>query len=360
MRRPVLTIIAAAAGIVGFTACDSERAIATDPIGAPAYGIRLNNAATNLPRGTANIRIPGAGRQDTVRVTVAGIDSLETANWVVWVGDTLGENWYKLTGTLTVVRTDTVLNALGDPEAQADTFTRAGVTGFREGGPRSEITFAGTRGSSGIPLTAQLGVVVLSVEADENATAPSDAARPLWFQRSAASINAGASTSGNLTFGYYSVNPAERYVYTTGTQRGRVYVRGDVMLVNDSSLARPPRGYFYASYAIKRDSTQVAFDTLFLGAQTAPAPRRNLSLRDADVEIVDPLVQVGTPSQILAASNRVKAGELEGLPAVSGNPFREVAQVIVSLELKVGKSDSRLGPNYILSADLPSIVRIGG
>lgn len=361
MRRPVLTILAAAIGVAGFTACDSERAIATDPIGAPAYGMRLSNAATNLPRGTATIVQPTAlppltPAPDTIRITLAGLDSIETGAWVLWASDTVGTTWRRLTGTLRVVRTDTVTNEFGDPEAVSFSFTRTGVSSFQEGGPSNAMTFTTTRAQSGIPAGEQIGVLLLSYEADPAAaTQPSTTARPLWFRRPTATIN--ATSTGALSFGYFSFDPAERYVYTSGTQRGRVYTRGDVMLVNDSSLARPPRGFYYASYAIKRDSTSAAFDTLYLGAQTAPAPRRNLSLRNADVEIVDPLVQLSTPPQILAASNRVEAGSIEGIPQVTGNPFREIAQVLVVLELKAGKPEGRLGPNYILLANLPTVVR---
>ena len=354
MRRPVLTILAIAGGLAGAAACNSERAIATDPIGAPAYGIRLTNAATNLPRGTATFVVPAAAA-DTIRVTLAGIDSLETANWVLFAGDTLGTTWYRLTGTLRAVRTDTVTNALGDPEAQSTTFTRLGVSAFQQGGPRTAFTFTTTRAQSGIPAGAQLGVIVLSEETDAAAAAPGTVARPLWFRRPNASLATAAT--GALLFGYYSADAAERYVYTSGAQRGRVYVRDNVMLVNDSSLARPPRGFYYASYAIRVESQNLPIDTLYFGAQTAPAPRRSLSLRNADVEIIDPLVQLSVPPQIVAASNRVVAGEQEGLPDTDGNPFLQIARTIVSLELKTGKPEARLGPAYVLSADLPAVVR---
>jgi hypothetical protein len=193
-------------------------------------------------------------------------------------------------------------------------------------------------------------------ETDAAPTAPGTVARPLWFRRPDNALTAAAS--GNLSFGYFSLDPSERYVYSPVGQRGRVYVRGNIMLVNDSSLARPPRGFYYAAYAVKRDDANTITDTLYFGAQTAPAPLRNLSLRNADVEIIDPLIQQGTPPQILAASNRIEAGTVDGLPEVTnGNPFRELATAIVSLELKSGKPDERLGPAHILVVDLPSIVR---
>lgn len=355
MRHPVLTFVAAIGAVAAISACNSERAIATDPIGGPAYGIRLTNAATNLPRGTARFVVPTTGA-DTIRLSFAGLDSLSGASWVIWASDTAGTTWYKLTGTLRAVRTDTVTNALGDPEAQATSFTSVGVSSFKQGGPRTAFTFTTTRAQSGIPA-GQLGLVLISEETDAAATAPGTVARPLWFRRQRDSLT--TSASGNLNFGYFSTDPTERYVYVSGAQRGRVYVRDDVMLVNDSSLARPPRGYYYASYAIKTESLNQPLDTIYLGAQTAPAPRRSLSLKDADISVVDPLVQLGTPPQILAASTRVVAGELDGLPAVTtGNPFRQVARTIVSLELKTGKVDeARLGPAYVLSVDLPTVVR---
>ena len=135
MRRSVLTILAAAVGIAGFTACDSERAIATDPIGDPAYGIRLTQASTNLPRGTVSFVVPGGGARDQIRLTLAGLDSLSgNARYVLWVTDSARSSFRRLTSRITMTIADTSINAQGDPEELKRTVTFDSTSSFSNGG----------------------------------------------------------------------------------------------------------------------------------------------------------------------------------------------------------------------------------
>lgn len=364
MRRPALTFLAAVLGVAAFAACESERAIATDPIGDPAYGIRLNTVGTNLPRGTVSFFVPGGGAADTVRMTVQGLDSLAgTARYVLWVTDSTRSAFRRLTGRITMTIADTAIDAQGDPVELRTTVTFANASAFSNGGPNRSFQITAPL-PAGFAAGTRPDLVLLTIEESAAATAPNPHRRPLWAQRAQYTApTAAASNIGSVRFGFWSRNPDSLYVYPVGPQRGRVLFRGNVMLVNDSSLPRPPRGYFYATYAIKRDDNNQPIDTIYLGPQTAPAPRRDMSLRDADSLIVDPLIQTAGTStnaspQILAASTRASADTVGGLEL--NTPFSGVADVLVTLELKNYKVDeARLGPAHVLRAEVPTIVRVG-
>jgi hypothetical protein len=142
-----------------------------------------------------------------------------------------------------------------------------------------------------------------------------------------------------------------------------VAVRGNVLIVNDSSLGRPPLGYYYAAWGVKMDAEGTPTDTILIGEQTAPYPNRDISLRNADSVLVSsqaqapapPVASAGdwaqaSPGGILAAANRI---ELSG-----PTPFRGLARVLVTLESKHA-DPTRMGPVVILRADVPDIVRAG-
>jgi hypothetical protein len=360
MRRSVLTILVAAVGIAGFTACDSERAIATDPIGAPAYGIRFVSAGTNIPRGTVTFAVPGGGARDQIRLTLAGLDSLAgNARYVLWVTDSSRSSFRRMTSRITMTIADTSINAQGDPQEVTRTVTFDSTSSFSNGGSNRSFSIV-----ANFPSAFAAGVrpdlVLVTIEDAATATTPSVSRRPLWAQRTQYTTAAtAANNTGTVRFGYWSAASDSLYVYPLGTQRGRAMFRGNVLMVNDSSLPRPPRGYFYATYLIKRaDDNNAPVDTVYLGPQTSPAPRRELSLRHADSVVVDPLVQLNTPPQILAASARIEADTTGGLDVNAA--FRGVADVLVTLELKSYKVDEgRMGPAIILRADVPTIVRNG-
>jgi hypothetical protein len=342
-----LRIAALALVATAVAACSPDRAVSLDPMGDPAYGFSLQLTPTNLPRGSVAFVADTTGdpQNDSLKVTLRGLDSLENGHYTVWVGDSAATTFAAATGDLIVIRTDTVLDAFGDPVESADTTTYVGVSSFQNGGPRNTMTFVITRASAGLADTDPFGLVVVTIEDAAGATAPNFARSPLWQLRGAAS----------MMFGHFDPDPANRYVYVP-QGRGRVYVRGDIFLINDSSLTRPPQGYFLAAYAVKRDADNNIVDTLYLGPQTSPFPRRDISLRDADVQIVDPLVQTTIPPQILAASVRVDADTVAGLSGPE--PYLGVSEVYVTLESK-NAVDSRMGPAILLRATAPEIIRFG-
>lgn len=364
MRRPTLTFLATLLGVVTFAACESERAIATDPIGNPAYGIRLNTAGTNLPRGTVTFRVPGGGARDSVRLTLRGLDSLAgTARYTLWVTDSTRTTFQRLSGRIAMTIADTATDAQGDPVEVRTTVTFVGASSFSNGGPNRSFDITAALPSE-FAAGTRPALVLLTIEESPTASVPNPFRRPVWAERTQFTTSAtAANNAGAVRFGFWSRNPDSLYVYPVGPQRGRVLFRGDVILVNDSSLPRPPRGYFYATYALKRDNNNQPIDTIYLGPQTSPAPRRSISLRNADSVIVDPLVQTpGTSTarspQILAASTRASADTVTGLDV--NNAFSGVADVLVTLELKNYKVDeARLGPAIVLRAEVPTIVRNG-
>jgi hypothetical protein len=362
MRRPILFTLAA--GALGIAACNNERAIGDEPVGDPAYGIRFVVGGTNTPQGTVIYRVPPTsqtGATDTVRITLRGLDSLAgNARYTLWIRDSAATSFQHLTARVTITRADTIINAQGDPVEQLTVTTIPSTFAFSNGGSRSTFRIEGGM-PAGFAAGARAGLVLITIEDSPNAAQPNPNRRPFWATRTRFTVRGAtalAADTNTVRFGFWSPKPESLYVYTIGPQRGRATFRGDVMVVNDSSLPRPPRGYFYATYLLKRDDNGQPIDTVYLGPQTSPAPRRDVSLRDADSLIVDPLVQLTAPPSILAAAARASADTVGGLDV--NVPFRGVADVLVTLELKNFKVDeARLGPAIVLRADVPTIVRNG-
>ena len=397
MNRIRRFIFPAVAGVLALSACEPDQAITTEPVGDPAYGILLQLGPTNLPRGTARFPNPSATdvpptttTADTISVTLSGLDSLEGASYSVWLADADEASVVKATGTLTVIRTDTILDAFGDPVAVPDTTVFANVSAFSNGGPRHQMIFATSLAQSGLAVTDSVNVIFVSVESDANATSPSPTRRPLWARNAGgalvtvlhidtiATLPAVVTDTTidrrfrrvNLSFGNFAFDAAQQYVYVPAG-RGRAYFRGADLVINDSSLSRPPLGYYYAAYVVKSDDvTNLPVDTVYLGPITAPFPNRDVSLLHADSVLVAPEVQVlvippnlaggwanPSPSAILAASTRVSADTISALMGATG-AFRGLTQVFITLESK-NAAEGRLGPAILLRAGVPEIVRFG-
>ncbi len=354
---------AAGAFALATAACNPDRAVSTDSVGDPAYGVQLILTGSNVPKGSVRFTFPRNAAdpvQDTVRITVTGLDTLENGFYTVFLGDSSGSAFKRATGTLIVTRTDTVLNALGDPVPRARTDTTQNVSSFQLGGPRTSIQFVTTRAQSGLLPSDPIETVLITIEDNAQATTPSASRRPIFARRrqgTAVPATGVAFRTSQLRFGNYGgADPANDFVYIP-TGRGRAYVRGSILIINDSSLTRPPLGYYYAAFAVKGDSARVPIDTVYLGEFTAPFPRRNLSLFNADSLIIDPLVQPEGQRAVLAASIRIDADTVSGLGALA-NPFQGFTEVFVTLESK-NKVPDRLGPVIVLRAALPDIVRLG-
>lgn len=331
--------------------CDVDRATANEPFGDIGYGTRLTPAANpNLPNGTVSRNTAS----DSVFIRVAGIETLAPGNaYHVWFGtfnsaDSTVSGWVPAVGNLRTVTYDTtgVDPASGQPVVDSTTAGRTvltpGVSSFSLGGPRVRQRLA-------VPQTVRgtRNVVLITIE-DGAPTEPDlTGPRPLWVILPATLTTAGTA----MSFGTFNPRPNQRYVFGA-VGRGVAMFRGGVLSVADTALARPPVGYYYATALIKRDDDGVVTDTLFLGAQTAPYPRRTISLREADVSQPDPVVLVDPPT-ILAAANRLLASEA-GLTGTL--PFAGFADVVVSLEAKAGLEDT-LAPSFVLTAPVPGVVR---
>ena len=346
-RAAVVGALAAAALAGG--ACTDRRASVLEPLVPNSYDFALSRDPRNVPSGSLTVKM-AAGGTDSLILTVRSLEPLTTGVYQLWLGTTdnaTASGFVKATGTITVIRTDTSLTPEGDIVTQDVTVsTTSGASSFTDGGPSTRIVLRASTASIGSsPLAHNL--LLVSVEADANATEPS-AVRPLWTTYSQT-----ATSTRSLKFGTFDPRPDSAYVFVPAG-RGLASVLGNVLMITDSSLARPPRGYYYAAWAILRDTANAITDTVFLGELTAPPPRRNVSLRNADESIVDPVV-VAQPPLILAAANRVRADTL-GLGAAQ--PFKNFANVYVTLENKRG-NEATASPTIILSGEVPGIVRLG-
>jgi hypothetical protein len=380
MTRRNIALLSACA-LVAAAACQDERSTVLEPTAGVSYGFALTpQNSQGLPRGTVDyIRplaatLPGDAIDSSIVVNLAGLDSLVTKRYQVWLADIAADsvsftNLVKATGRLRVIRTDSSVNQLGDIVATENVVTTNGVSSFRNGGSKVRIELTVNRASLGGTANPQpRRLVLVSLEDNDQATTPSSI-RPLWSRRESAAaevailrpgtaVQVGMRARGNFRFGNFAIKPIEEYVFLNPPAgRGRGAIFNDVVLFNDSSLMRPPVGYYYAGALIKRDTTGRITDTLNLGPQTAPAPRRNVSLRDADVNAdLDPVIQT-RPQSIIAASSRLSA---DTVPRLSGAfPFARFVDAYVTLESKYG-AESLISPSVVLQGNIPGIVTNGG
>jgi hypothetical protein len=172
-----------------------------------------------------------------------------------------------------------------------------------------------------------------------------------------------------VVFGNYDPTGNNIYEFTPQGS-GRVFVRGDVLQFNDSTLTRPPLGYYYAAWVLKRDSANAITDTVYLGPLTAPFPNREQSLFNADSVIAAPSVQIvgippnvvgdwtgAAPLGIIAATVRVSA---DTMPVFNGGakPFIGTADALITLQSK-NAEEGRMGPAILFRVSLPGIIRFG-
>lgn len=380
MSNPRVRMLGAAtlALLAGALACDDARTGVDVPDGGVAYGFQLASDGRNVPSVQLNYRRPFGTAQvppvDTsVTVTLRGLDSLTTRVYQVWLADlnpdsTALVNVVKATGQLRWVRTDSTVNAEGDivTTEQSQVISSAGSS-FTNGGPATRVELRLTRASTGTNVRTR-EIVLVTIEQDASATAPGGV-RPLWARLSdrgseAAEVIPGPSGPVTIAatsvavgrFGNFAPKPANEYRFVP-VGRGRGDFLGRVLTLDDSALARPPVGYYYSAALVERDSTtNAATDTLDLGAQTAPWPRRMVSLVDADVSTPDPVVQLVPPS-ITAAASRIVADTVSGL-ALESHPYKGLAEVRITLESKYGRADV-MAPTVVVSGTVPGVVRYG-
>lgn len=370
------------AAIALAAACTDSRSTVLEPQ-AVQYGLALAPDGRNVPGGTVSYIRPDTGAvaaanaQDTaVVIRLKGLDSLTTKVYQVWLVDTTADgsalaNITKATGNLRIVRTDSSLNSVGDVVTDSVVRTVSGVSSFRNGGPATQVELTVTRTTLGIgaagttPLTR--AIVLITLEDNASATTPGPI-RPLWARRAERSAEVVTNKPGTIPpapifrtatspirFGNFGLRTSQEYRFIA-TGRGRAVFGDRFVVFDDSSLMRPPVGYYYAGVIIKQDAANKPVDSLDLGPQTAPLPRRNVSLIDADVSIPDAVVQTVPPS-IVAAANRVS---VDTIPGFEGNatPFRGFAVAYVTLESKYGVPNSA-APTIVLSGTVPTIVRNG-
>lgn len=373
MRRHDITRLVAGAGlaVAGLAACSDETASVLNPLENRSFNFVLTREATNLPRGTVRLTRAG-GAISSATVQLQGLELLRDPYFYqVWLG-TLNPatntvtNWRPFNAQRRIrVRTDTTISAVGDfvPNVVTDTVLNV-PGGFNEGGPGTLVQLdanAATRATIANTTTATAATVVLvTIDSNRAAPTPPDEAGTqgrLW----ARNVNSGtaAAVTTALSFGNFHADPAQQYVYLpSGRGRGSLLEGENILIINDSSLARPPRGYFYATTLVTRADGETFnnADTIVIGPQTAPFPDRDVSLFNADIEQVHPVVQVEFPNpQIFAAQTRVDGNTQAGL-AGGNNPFRRVALVWVTLESKFGTDAA--SPAIILAGAAPPGVRL--
>lgn len=365
MRK--LLVGALTAGVVLTAACENNRSITTEHFGELGFGTNFAKTASNLPRGSVTfpsaIVASATPANDSVIISLAGLDSLTTGTYTVWFGNDSATKWVRATSmNVRVTQIDSSLNALGDPVFTTTVTNRTGVAGSRAGGSNRAFRFATSRATAtGMAATDSLNVVLVSVEAGAPGAAPGEA-RALWGRRSQASSGVASIRFGTFGRGIPSSAGApaanqEFVIATNGNMtivpRGRVEVRGKIMVLNDSNYFRPPVGYYYNAYAIKFDSTGKFQDTVYLGRRTSPYPART-SLYEADKSNPAPDVVFDSPLVIFAMATRVST---DTLPKANGTPpWLDFGAVRINIESKYAQ-EGRMGPATVMQATLPKSVR---
>ena len=373
-----LAIGAIAAAVVVASACETERAITTEPVGELAFGTTFTSlvgaaGTTNLPRGVdsfpATPTASAVPSSDSNRLTLRGLDSLTKGVYAVWVGNDSGTVFRRATGNLIVTRVDTTLNASGDPVVLTNVTTRTNVSSFAVGGPNYAMSFRFARtGVAGLGATDSATTVLVTVETSAAATTPGSR-RFLWARSSQGTGTGTAPRVATLRFGNYAPRTANEFVYANNgisgvIPRGRASVRGNALVVMDSNFLRPPLGFYYAAWAIRFDTLgfQQLNNSVYLGRSTTPYDLENptlsrQSLYDADSVLVDPRYVLDNPRVILAMANRVISDTIPQLSSRTEGFWRDFGRVVITLENKAAPEGVRPGPAIVLNGVLPPSVR---
>jgi hypothetical protein len=367
--------VALCAALALTAACEDTRSTTLEPVGDLGFGTVLAKTSTNLPRGfvtfPAAIVASATPATDSVIVTLSGLDSLTTGTYTVWFGNDSATKWVRAT-TMNIrqTRVDSTINAAGDPVFTTTNSDVTGVAGFRSGGSNKTFRVATSRATAtGMAATDSLNVVLVSIETAAPGAAPGEV-RALWARRS----QANASRVAGIRFGTFArqvplaanagnPGPNEEYVVASSSvagvatmtivPRGRVEVRGKIMVANDSNYFRPPVGYYYNAYAVKFDTTGRFNDTVYVGRRTSPYPQR-ISLFEADKTNPAPDVVFDSPRVIFAMATRVST---DTIPDANTTPaWLNFGLVRVNLQSK-NSQEGFMGPNTVLEATLPKSVR---
>ena len=370
-----LFIGALGAALVVTAGCDDNRSITSEPVGDLGFGINFAKTSTNLPRGTTTFPVAivasATPNTDSVIVTLAGLDSLTTGTYTLWFANDSATKFFPVSNfNMTITRVDSSLNAAGDPVFTTTVTQRPGVSGFRTGGSNLAFRLATARNAAtGMAATDSLNIALVSIETGTAAATPGET-RPLWARRSQASAARVAGIRfGNFARGVPAAanagNPAANQEFVVASSstagvatmtivpRGRVEVRGKIMVANDSNYFRPPVGYYYNAYAVKFDTIARQKDTVYIGRRTSPYPART-SLYEADKTNPAPDVVFDSPKVIFAMATRVSTDSIP--KANSTPPWLEFGLVRVNLQSKYSQ-EGRMGPNTVLEAILPKSVR---
>ena len=114
MRLFIVTALSAA--LVVSSACDDNRSTKAEPVGDLGFGTNFAKTASNLPRGTVTFPVAivasATPNTDSVIVTLAGLDSLTTGTYTLWLANDSATKYVRVTSmNLTITRVDSTVNA---------------------------------------------------------------------------------------------------------------------------------------------------------------------------------------------------------------------------------------------------------
>lgn len=366
MTRTRSLLLLSSAALVALAACGDERSITSEPVGDLGFGTNFLKTSTNLPRGT--IVFPAAAvasanpANDSVVLNLSGLDTLATGSYTVWFANDSATKFAPATSLrITATRRDSTNNAAGDPVFNNVVFSTTG-NAFRNGGSNVALRIATARNAApALANTDSLNVVLVTIEAGAAGATPG-AVRPIWARRSQATANSAPVRFGAFARGIpvRAGDPAanQEYVFATNgnmtiVPRGRVEVRGKIMVVNDSNYMRPPAGYYYNLYGVKLDTAGRFNDTVYLGRRQSPYPART-SLYEADLTNPAPDVVFDSPRVVFAMGTRLSTDTIAKAQAPA--PWRNFGFLRINLQPKAG-IEGRMGSATLMEATLPPSIR---
>jgi hypothetical protein len=333
--------------IVAGTGCFGDRTTILDAVSGPGYIMRISVTTSGvLPGGSIATAVDSTAAltaDSTVVVTLAGLDALSGgAVYKVWLADTLGTTLTAASAFIIVTDVDTLLDSQGNDSivTTVDSTTLGPVAELPggDGGTTYQVRIRQSLMGGANPRAQHFAVV--TIESSAGAATPSST-QFLWRR-----FRAPGSTGG-LSFGNFVPGGTSFVFARAGTATGTF--REDEFQSELNQLSRPPEGFFYRAYMITMSGTRITA-SYGLGGLTAPYPRDNVSLDDADITQVDEVV---LPTSIYRARISRLAGDV-GVPAGTTGAFGLIDMVVISLEPKLGVAG--MGPSWILTGTVPEIV----
>ena len=333
--RPIRGLLLALA--LAAAACEEER----DPTNLFGYLLDMTvdtKVAGGLPALTVDSIRFTAASPSQLFVSLRFLDPVQGGAYQLFLVTLDGRRSVPARGDYTTVRADTVRVSRDSLAVNLTVENRGKASGTAGGPPNVTHRFAIQEADLLPDSLDHFAYLVVAVQGAGTALDPA-APAPLWFKYRDERVplpRTSAWLTGTASFGRF-VAGGTPYRYAPGGQGLGSFFESR-LVVNLSHLPRPPLGYAYHAWLVRRDGSAA-----HAGPLLSPYPEL-ASLDGADAAAPSVVVQ---ETEIVYATVRTDEGAL-------GAPFHSFDQFLVTLELKAGQPAR--GPASVLGADLPGAI----